>query len=79
MIQKTYPSDSFTGMVICAFIFGICVLAFHIHEIFDFNYNYMLLYMPHVFPSIIIPSVYFLTHKNSFKQSLSELKDICFT
>ena len=79
MIQKTYLSDSFTGMVICAFIFGICVLAFHIHEIFDFNYNYMLLYMPHVFPSIIIPSIYFLTHKNSFKQSLSELKDVCFS
>ena len=80
--MKTLPHSSFdtlSGLITCTVLtFWVALIIVYVPKDVDFSENYFLFYIVHFTLTVIIPSLYFITHQKNFKDSISEAKDMLF-
>ena len=71
--------DTFSGLITCTVLtFWVALIIVYVPKDVDFSENYFLFYIVHFTLTVIIPSLYFITHQKNFKVSISEAKDMLF-
>ena len=67
------------GLITCTVLtFWVALMIVYVPKAVDFSEHYFLFYIIHFTCSVIIPSLFFITHQKSFRDSMSEAKDMLF-